>query len=58
VGGILAGLVAGAWGLAAVFPACAATSTVGALLIWLAVIRRDVPVVASDAPALHAGGAG
>jgi MFS family permease len=43
IGGILAGLVAGAWGLAAVFPAAAITSAVGAVLIWLAVIRRDVP---------------
>ena len=39
VGGILAGLVAGAWGLAAVFPAAAVTSAVGAVMIWLAVIR-------------------
>ena len=58
VGGILAGLVAGTWGLAAVFPACAATSTVGAVLIWLAVIRRDVPILApgpQPQPAAPAG---
>ncbi|HEY3335053.1 MAG TPA: MFS transporter [Candidatus Limnocylindrales bacterium] len=48
VGGILAGLVAGEWGLAAVFPAAAVTSAVGALMIWLAVIRRDVPVQAAE----------
>jgi MFS transporter, PPP family, 3-phenylpropionic acid transporter len=44
LGGILAGLVAGAWGLAAVFPAAAVASVVGAVMIWLAVIRRDVPL--------------
>jgi MFS transporter, PPP family, 3-phenylpropionic acid transporter len=49
VGGILAGLVAGAWGLAAVFPAAAVMSAVGAVMIWLALIRRDVPVVAVEA---------
>ena len=51
VGGILAGLVAGAWGLAAVFPAATVTSAVGAVMIWLAVIRRGSPEVAADAPA-------
>ena len=55
LGATLAGLVAGAWGLAAVFPAAAVTSAVGAVLIWLAVIRRDVPVVSSEAPATRAG---
>ena len=49
LGGLLAGLVAGAWGLAAVFPAAAVASAVGAVMIWLAVIRRDVPVLAPDA---------
>ncbi len=55
-GGVLAGLVAGAWGLAAVFPAAAVTSAAGALLIWVAVIRRDAPtVVAETAPATARG---
>jgi MFS transporter, PPP family, 3-phenylpropionic acid transporter len=58
LGATLAGLVAGAWGLATVFPAAAVTSAVGAVLIWLAVIRRDVPVVSPEAPATRAGEAG
>jgi PPP family 3-phenylpropionic acid transporter len=53
VGGILAGLVAGSWGLATVFPAAAVTSAVGAVMIWLAVIRRDVPVVTVATPSLE-----
>jgi MFS transporter, PPP family, 3-phenylpropionic acid transporter len=51
VGAILAGLVAGAWGLAAVFPAATVTSAVGAVMIWLAVIRRGTPDVVGDAHA-------
>ena len=55
VGGILAGLVAGAWGLAAVFPAAAVASAVGAAMIWLAVIRRDVPSAAVPAEVARPG---
>ena len=58
IGGILAGLVAGSWGLATVFPAAAVTSAVGAVMIWLAVIRRDVPVPAADSQAQPAAPAG
>ena len=44
LGAIIAGLVAGGWGLQAVFPVGAAGSAIGAALIWLAVIRRPIPV--------------
>jgi MFS transporter, PPP family, 3-phenylpropionic acid transporter len=48
MGATLAGIVAGSVGLAALFPVGAAASAVGATLIWLAVIRRDVPAGASE----------
>jgi len=42
LGAILAGLVAERWGLASVFPVGSLASSAGAVMIWLAVIRRGV----------------
>jgi PPP family 3-phenylpropionic acid transporter len=40
VGTVLGGLVASAYGLAALFPVGAAVSLVGAVLVWAAIVRR------------------
>jgi predicted MFS family arabinose efflux permease len=39
-GAILAGQIAGHWGLGALFPVATVGSIVGCVLIWLAVVRR------------------
>ncbi len=53
LGGIVAGLIAGAWGLVAVFPVAAVGSALGASMIWLAVIGRS-PVAPAVAPSASA----
>jgi PPP family 3-phenylpropionic acid transporter len=52
-GAILAGQIAGRWGLGALFPVATVASLAGCLLIWLAVVRRSPEAAAarSDAAA-------
>lgn len=50
LGAVLAGLVAGQAGLAAVFPAGVVASLLGALVVWLAVGRRSDGNVGEAAP--------
>jgi MFS transporter, PPP family, 3-phenylpropionic acid transporter len=54
-GAILAGQIAGRWGLAAVFPAATVASVGGCLLIWLAVVRRTPAGSAAVAPLAEGG---
>jgi MFS transporter, PPP family, 3-phenylpropionic acid transporter len=43
LGALIAGLIAGAWGLAALFPLAAVGSAVGAVLVWIAIVAQAAP---------------